>query len=222
MTHSSRSTLRKYYRHQRRSLRPGQRLLATQRIEHLLGTCPEFLSADAIVVYLASDGEVELQTVIERAWQLGKKIFVPVVDNNNQMTFVPLRSTDRMISGKWGIKTPARSARSRARAPFSLVLAPLVAFDASGNRLGRGGGHYDRFFAQFTINKDFTRKASPAARHASGTAPANNSSSASNWRQRPFIMGVAHSCQQAPALPAKPWDIALDAVVTERGIRYFR
>jgi 5-formyltetrahydrofolate cyclo-ligase len=69
------------------------------------------------------------------------------------------------------------------------VLFPLVGFDAQGSRLGMGGGFYDRTFAQTT-----------------------------RWPKRPKLIGVAHDCQKVATLPLEPWDITLEAVVTDQGI----
>ena len=64
---------------------------------------------------------------------------------------------------------------------------PLVAFDAQRNRLGMGGGFYDRYLATDTA-----------------------------VIKRPHLIGVGHQCQQVEALPLEPWDVMLDAVVTDR------
>ena len=67
----------------------------------------------------------------------------------------------------------------------------LVGFDARCNRLGMGGGYYDRTLAYL--------------RHRV------------HWR-RPLLVGVAHECQRVERLEANPWDVPLDLVVTERRI----
>jgi 5-formyltetrahydrofolate cyclo-ligase len=76
---------------------------------------------------------------------------------------------------------------------FDLVLVPLVGFDLVGNRLGMGGSYYDRTFAYRLENK---------TRH-----------------QR--LVGLAFECQKCERLPAEPWDVPLDGVVTEAGIYRF-
>ena len=76
-----------------------------------------------------------------------------------------------------------------------MVFLPLTAFDARGNRLGQGGGYYDRAFAF--------------------------RSHAEHWR-RPLLVGLAYEFQHAGELQAKPTDVPLDAVVTERRIYEFR
>jgi 5-formyltetrahydrofolate cyclo-ligase len=70
------------------------------------------------------------------------------------------------------------------------VLLPLLGFDAAGTRLGMGGGYYDRSFA-FRQGR---------------AAP-------------PLLVGVGFACQELPALAPEPWDVPLDALLTERGFR---
>jgi 5-formyltetrahydrofolate cyclo-ligase len=70
---------------------------------------------------------------------------------------------------------------------MSLVVLPLVGFDANGQRLGMGGGWYDRSFA--------FRNEHPAP---------------------PWLVGAAFATQQVDAIAAEAWDVALDAICTER------
>jgi 5-formyltetrahydrofolate cyclo-ligase len=77
---------------------------------------------------------------------------------------------------------------------LDLVFVPLVAFDKEGHRLGMGGGYYDRTFA-------FKTKHS----HLKG----------------PKLIGLAHDFQLQSQLPVMPWDIPLNAVITEAAIYNF-
>ena len=98
--------------------------------------------------------------------------------------------------------TPLRRGRfgvqqpaTKARAPLhrlDLILLPLLAFDNHGRRLGTGGGYYDRLIGR---RRAFCR---------------------------PLLVGYAYSAQLVPELPEDPWDQKLDAVITERGITWFR
>lgn len=74
---------------------------------------------------------------------------------------------------------------------LDLVLTPLVGFDEEGNRIGRGAGFYDRHFAFL--------------RHRNA------------W-QRPLMLGLAFELQRVERLPAKPCDVPLWGIVTERGV----
>lgn len=73
-----------------------------------------------------------------------------------------------------------------------LMLVPLAAFDAVGHRIGYGGGYFDRAIARL---------------HANG--------------RQPRLIGIAFDCQEVASVPAQPHDIALDAVLTESGLRFF-
>jgi 5-formyltetrahydrofolate cyclo-ligase len=101
----------------------------------------------------------------------------------------------RLGSGRFGIPVPVagRTTTRRAR-ELDVVVAPVVAFDAKGHRLGTGGGWYDRTLA--------FRRQRPHLR-------------------RPIFIGVAYAFQQVDSLVVHDRDIALDAIVTPRGARRF-
>jgi 5-formyltetrahydrofolate cyclo-ligase len=74
---------------------------------------------------------------------------------------------------------------------LDLMLVPLVGFDGACNRIGMGGGFYDRTLAYLRRRR--------------------------HWR-RPRLIGIAHECQRVDRIDPRPWDIPLDAVVTEQGV----
>lgn len=89
----------------------------------------------------------------------------------------------------YGIPEPAlRNNRLRPPWALDLLLVPLVGFDPECNRLGMGGGFYDRSLAYL-------------ARRL-------------HWR-RPTLIGIAHEIQKVDRLDTQPWDIPLDMVATE-------
>ena len=186
----------------RSSMRKARRNLTAARREEAAGRCAQFARAlpalrraRCIAAYLAHRGELSCEPIIEWALGRGKTVLLPVVTGRH-MRFAPYRPGDTLVSNRWGILEPDRRPGRwvSARRP-GVVLLPLVAFDGAGNRLGQGGGYYDRAFA-------FRN----AARH---------------WR-RPLLVGLAYSFQRIDKLDAKPTDVPLDAVVTERRIHEFR
>jgi 5-formyltetrahydrofolate cyclo-ligase len=76
---------------------------------------------------------------------------------------------------------------------LDVIFMPLVAFDAQGQRLGMGGGFYDRTLA--TLPQD---------------------------SQKPLLVGLAHQCQQVETVPTEPWDVPLPLVLTPQQLWDFR
>lgn len=122
------------------------------------------------------------------------------------LEFALRRPGDRFEPGAFGIPEPV-GGEVVALADHDVVLVPLVAFDSEGRRVGNGKGFYDRALAGLAAGPpdpdpgDGARGRSEAA-----------------GRPRPVLIGVAHSFQQVDEAPCHPWDVALDAVVTEAGL----
>lgn len=134
---------------------------------------------------------------VELAWQRDKEIYLPVLQKHTRhMMFAPYGPKTRLKNNRFGIPEPDVP-RNKMHAPkaLDLVIVPLVAFDDSGNRMGMGGGYYDRSFS-------FLRFAMEP-RH-------------------PRLVGAAHELQRVPQLEAQEWDVPLDSVVTEAGFQRFR
>ncbi|NGX15888.1 5-formyltetrahydrofolate cyclo-ligase [Wenzhouxiangella sp. XN24] len=172
-------------RARRRALPPFRRRLANQAIVRRITTLPAFRRARSIALYWPADGEPDVRAVAATAWRHDKRVLLPVVSQQGVMRFAAWDPKTRFRRNRYGIPEPVAR---RLRAPatrLDLVVMPLVAFDKHGNRLGMGGGYYDRALA--------TRG------------------------RRTTLVGAAFSCQQAPLIPAQPWDVPLDIVVTEAG-----
>ena len=111
-----------------------------------------FKKAKRVMFYIAMKGEVETKEMIEAAKRLGKIIAVPVcIENRRSLRPALFNSFSHMKKGPYGVSEPAVS-RFIALKDLDLVIAPGLAFDKKGNRLGRGKGYYDRFLSK--IPKD--------------------------------------------------------------------
>jgi len=132
---------------------PEQRKEKSRKACRNLISTEQFQSASTIMMYLSLPHEVDTSEAILHAWQLGKTIAVPKI-SWQQRHMIPVQ----ISSLETGFDTVAGGLRNPvagAPIPFGqidLVVAPALGFDRLGNRLGRGGSFYDRFFA----NKEVT------------------------------------------------------------------
>jgi 5-formyltetrahydrofolate cyclo-ligase len=107
------------------------------------------------------------------------------------MKFAPMPADERMLKNRFGIAEPRHGACAHTRI-LDIVLVPLVGFDDAGNRLGMGGGYYDRRFSYLRTRSSFLR---------------------------PRLIGVAYELQHVDELPKDEWDVSLWAIVTDKKFR---
>ena len=112
-------------------------------IEKKLFQRREFQNAKVVMFYLSLPEEVETRRMIRRALLLGKRVAVPKCEKGRLKPF-EIRNLKEVAPGRYGIFEP-RNARPIRIDLIDLIVVPGVAFDAKGNRLGRGKGYYDRF-----------------------------------------------------------------------------
>lgn len=132
---------------------PQQRSQKSQRACRNLSSTPEFQSASTVMMYLSLPHEVDTSEAILRAWQLGKIVAVPKISwQQRHMIAVQINSLETDFSTTAsGLRNPITG----VPVPFAdidLVVTPALGFDRKGNRLGRGGSYYDRFFANKELN----------------------------------------------------------------------
>lgn len=190
----SKSELRRELRARRAALSNAEQKLAARRLAARVGGTRLFRACERIACYLASDGEIDPSDVIERIWRTHKTAYLPVLSDRGgaRLRFAPIVPGAELTPNRYGIPEPRVPARALVRAPeLDLLLLPLVAFDAQGNRLGRGAGYYDRTLA-FLRARRFLRK--------------------------PRVLGLAHDFQRVDAVPTDSWDVPLDGIVTDRAV----
>jgi 5-formyltetrahydrofolate cyclo-ligase len=186
-----RAALRREMRAKRRALEDREHNRRSQALCRRLLSEPLFMRARRFAAYLSNDGEPDLALLLQRSALMGKRAYLPAL-HGESLWFLPAASDRPMVENRFGIAEPCGHPGDRLR-PYALdlVLVPLVAFDATGSRLGMGGGYYDRCFAYLNHR--------------------------SRWR-RPRLIGVAFEFQRAEAIPSRPWDVRLDGISTERGL----
>jgi 5-formyltetrahydrofolate cyclo-ligase len=184
-----RAALRRAGRALRRSLDPQQRRFAQHAAVRHLQQLLQRRPALRVAGYLAAPGEFDPALLLAALHRRGARLYVPRLSRVHPagMGFAPLAPPLRR--NRFGLLEPA--AQPNMSLQFcDLVLVPLVAFDARGYRLGMGGGFYDRALA---------------FRHRR-----------QRWRG-PLLIGVAFGVQQVDRIPDLPWDVRLDAILTDNG-----
>ena len=104
---------------------------------------PLFQSAKTVLIYYPTHNEVDLLSLIKR-YKKEKTFLFPVV-HRKTMTACPYEGNAKMHRGKFNIPEPTTEPYV---GDIDLILVPGVGFDKSGNRLGRGGGYYDKFITR--------------------------------------------------------------------------
>jgi 5-formyltetrahydrofolate cyclo-ligase len=182
---------RKLLRSQRRELSAKKQLIMADQIAANLCSQSFFLRAKRVGIYLANEGEVNPSIIYDICQKSGKQLFLPVIHpfKQNRLHFAQVKPNSTVTNNRFGILEPCiKGATLSPPWSIDLILMPLVGFDRQGNRLGMGGGFYDRTFA-FTA-----KKPSPA----------------------PQLIGLAYSFQELKAIKPQPWDIAVSGIVTEK------
>jgi 5-formyltetrahydrofolate cyclo-ligase len=145
---SSKGTVRIAMRRLRQELAPADRTEWSRRITERLWTLEAFARAQRIVFYAATGDEVETLLLLHRWIEAGRKVILPRVAGDG-MSVVEVDRLEDLAPGYRGILEPRPgSGRMVAWEEVEVALVPGLAFDVHGNRLGRGGGHYDRALAR--------------------------------------------------------------------------
>lgn len=149
---------------------------------------PKIIRAESVAVFLSFDGELDTSPLIQQLWQQGKRVYLPVLHpfRAGHLLFLRYASDTELVRNRLKIMEPCLDVRQVLPLPqLDILLTPLVAFDHQGQRLGMGGGFYDR------------------------TLQYRNQMS-----RGPYPIGLAHDCQQVDALPVESWDIPLPEIIT--------
>ena len=173
----------------RQSMTVRERAQASRQITDRFLNSRYFMGSDTIGCYVSMWDEVDTSAIIERAWRAKKRIFLPVTAASRNMRFRETLPQTELAMNDFGLWEPVSGTSIEVR-ELDVVVTPLVAFDNRRNRIGMGGGYFDRTFA-------FLRDRQ-------------------HWL-RPKLIGVAFECQRAPKIARNPWDIPVFRIYTESG-----
>ncbi len=121
-------------------------------VERRLIASPLYRDARAVVLYAAKDNEVATDLIFDDALGSGRAVYFPRLERlSGELALVRIAARAELSPGTFGILEPPADAAAVAPGSLGagLVCAPGVAFSLLGERLGRGGGHYDRLLARF-------------------------------------------------------------------------
>lgn len=187
---SEKAAWREQMQKQRAALSKEEAERAAQAIFLCLLQQPVFISAKAAALYMPMRGEIDLTPLMEAQKSAVKQWAMPrIIPGRRMLQFHHFMLGERLQRHQFGQEEPLASAPVIVP---DLVIAPLLAFDGKGARLGYGGGYYDATLA-------FLKQQQPALQY----------------------IGVAYAFQQVRALPNDAHDVPLDGVVTENGAQYF-
>lgn len=185
-------TLKKQLRAQALSRRDA--LAPEWRIETSLGLATaagkiDFDPGTAISGFLPIRSELDLRPLMDALRKKGARLCLPAILDGETIVFRELVRGAPMIDMGFGTSGPGPEAEILDP---KIMLVPLAAFDARGQRIGYGAGYYDRAISRLKAkNID------------------------------PRLIGIAFDCQQVDAVPAEPHDVPLHEMLTESGLRRF-
>lgn len=186
-----RNNLRSSLRQQRKLLDEPTQIEHALSLQQQLTGSPLYRRSKRIAAYLAADGEIDPIFFIQQALLSKREIYLPVLAPfADRLYFAPYTTDQPMSLNRFGIAEPQVHPRRWLRAhQLDLILMPLVAFDPQGNRLGMGGGFYDR-----SLNFLRYRKSCHA----------------------PYLIGLAHQMQCVTQLEHQAHDVPMHLVATEQ------
>lgn len=172
------------------SIGPPRLSVHAERIARHLLDDPGLGDAVAVLAYASFSGELSLDPFIRGALARGQRVAIPEIDwERKSMVPREISSLDGdLVLGRYDIRVPVARCPRLPDETIGAILVPALAFDPSGNRLGRGAGFYDRFVGSLRERG-----------------------------HRPTLIGVCHHAQVTGSVPTEPHDMRVDRVITERG-----
>lgn len=188
--------LRRELRSRRKAIIGAERAQKSQAAaENALAAIAALQAANIAVknigVFLSLAEEIDTAYLIEQLWARDYRLFLPVVQAREApLVWRAYQPDSRLCQDVFGLTVP-EPAEAASAAPLDVVIMPLVGFDKGGNRIGMGGGFYDRSFADKIA------------------------------AEPPYLLGLAYECQAVEEIARQAWDIPMNALATEAQLVHF-
>ena len=182
---------------QRASLSTSERISSAQAIfHHWQSAKTHWPNSQHIGCYLPVSGEVDTALFLREMAGAGKTCYLPRLNDDAAlcMVFAEYKMGDPLVKNRFGILEPLPEAGVINACDLDIVFTPLVVFDKRGYRLGMGQGYYDRVFA-------FLQQTPRAV--------------------KPVLIGLAYAFQEVELVEVFPWEVGVNAGVTEERVREF-
>lgn len=134
----------------RNALEASMRREHSARILERLLLLPDTREATVVAAYASFGSEFDTSGFLENALAAGKQLLLPRIDKaEHRLELRQVNDLDSgLVAGVWGIREPGGDCMLRVAADVDFILVPGVAFTAAGERLGYGGGYYDRLLTE--------------------------------------------------------------------------
>jgi 5-formyltetrahydrofolate cyclo-ligase len=176
----------------RDSISPEEKVLKEKAIEQKLFDIDVFKKAGNLLMYVSFRSEVGTRKYLDDVLEMGKRLILPVVDTRHGiLKLYEIKNTSELAPGHMGIPEPSiRENRRYTIKDIELVIIPGTGFDLQGNRLGYGGGYYDKLLSM-------------------------ESKELAGVEQHIPTIALAFEEQIGETIPAEPHDIKVDMIITD-------
>ncbi|WES67464.1 5-formyltetrahydrofolate cyclo-ligase [Superficieibacter sp. HKU1] len=147
VTSLQRQEIRRHIRQLRRTLSVDQQTHFAQQAAARMMAYPPVVMAHTVALFLSFDGELDTRPLIEQLWRAGKRVYLPVLHpfSPGNLLFLHYHPQSELVVNRLKIHEPKLDVRDvLPLTQLDVLVTPLVAFDGQGQRLGMGGGFYDR------------------------------------------------------------------------------
>jgi 5-formyltetrahydrofolate cyclo-ligase len=193
MQSSDKPAIRKHILALREAVPAEARAQYSATITEGLCQLPEYRAARTVLGYMNFGSEFASELWVSRVLDDGKRLLLPRVNHHtNHLDLYQVEDTETQLeTGLWNIREPVvqRCRRAAGLNEVEFALLPGVAFTVAGDRLGYGGGFYDKLLAGWH-----------------------------QLERRPALVAAAFSLQVVPWLPQEATDVAVQKIVTEQAV----